>query len=190
MSHLSFSLRRVQKEIENFKAKKYTHKLNFFDNFKFEILSQNNKNYLMIYDKYLDLFTQLEVNQCYPFKPYNVIYLRFKNNLPYLNNLNNLTELFKNRDKIIYIFFFKCIYSISPRFLSLDKNECYCCKSLMCTNEWCPSFTFINLLLEQLEIKFMESYSSNLSYRYIKNIYDKLFFKLPPDIVLNILNLI
>jgi hypothetical protein len=60
----------------------------------------------------------------------------------------------------------------------------------MCTNEWCPSFTFINLLLEQLEIKFMESYSSNLSYRYIKNIYDKLFFKLPPDIVLNIFNLI
>ena len=190
MSHLSFSLRRVQKEIENFKAKKDTRQLNFFDNFKFEILSQNNKNYLMIYDKYLDLFTQLEVNQCYPFKPYNVIYLRFKNNLPYLNNLNNLTELFKNRDKIIYIFFFKCIYSISPRFLSLDKNECYCCKSLMCTNEWCPSFTFINLLLEQLEIKFMESYSSNLSYRYIKNIYYKLFFKLPPDIVLNILNLI
>jgi len=190
MSYLSFSLRRVQKEIENFKAKKDTRQLNFFDNFKFEILSQNNKNYLMIYDKYLDLFTQLEVNQCYPFKPYNVIYLRFKNNLPYLNNLNNLTELFKNRDKIIYIFFFKCIYSISPRFLSLDKNECYCCKSLMCTNEWCPSFTFINLLLEQLEIKFMESYSSNLSYRYIKNIYDKLFFKLPPDIVLNILNLI
>jgi hypothetical protein len=190
MSHLSFSLRRVQKEIENFKAKKDTRQLNFFDNFKFEILSQNNKNYLMIYDKYLNLFTQLEVNQCYPFKPYNVIYLRFKNNLPYLNNLNNLTELFKNRDKIIYIFFFKCIYSISPRFLSLDKNECYCCKSLMCTNEWCPSFTFINLLLEQLEIKFMESYSSNLSYRYIKNIYDKLFFKLPPDIVLNIFNLI
>jgi hypothetical protein len=116
MSHLSFSLRRVQKEIENFKAKKDTRQLNFFDNFKFEILSQNNKNYLMIYDKYLNLFTQLEVNQCYPFKPYNVIYLRFKNNLPYLNNLNNLTELFKNRDKIIYIFFFKCIYSISPRF--------------------------------------------------------------------------
>ena len=35
MSHLSFSLRRVQKEIENFKSKKNTHNLDFFDNLKF-----------------------------------------------------------------------------------------------------------------------------------------------------------
>ena len=82
------------------------------------------------------------------------------------------------------------MYSINPKFLNLDKNECYCCKSLMCTNEWCPNFTFTNLLLEQLEIGFMECYSSNLSYIYIKYIYDNLFFKLPPDIVLNIFNLI
>jgi len=190
MSHLSFSLRRVQKEIENFKAKKNTHKLDFFNNLKFEILSQNKKNYLMIYDKYLDLFTQLEINQCYPFKPYNVTYLKFKNSLPYLNNLNNFTELFKNRDKTIYIFFFKCMYSINPKFLNLDKNECYCCKSLICTNEWCPSFTFTNLLLEQLEIKFMECYSSNLGYKYIKDVYNNLFFKLPTDVILNIINLI
>jgi|688.fasta_scaffold84099_5 hypothetical protein len=190
MSHLSFSLRRVQKEIENFKNKKHIYKFNileFFENLKFEILSQNNKNYLMIYDKYLNLFTQLEINQCYPFKPYNVRYLKFNNSLPYLNNLNNLTELFKNRDKTVYIFFFRCMYSINPKFLNLDKNECYCCKSLTCTNEWCPSFTFTNLLLEQIEIKFMKCYSSNLGYRYIKNIYDTLFIKLHSDIVLHIL---
>ena len=187
MSHLSFSLRRVQKEIENFKAKKNTHKLNFFDNLKFEILSQNNKNYLMIYDKYLNLFTQLEITQSYPFKPYNVIYLNLNNSLPYLHNLNNLTGLFKNRDKMIYILFFKCMFSINPKFLNLDKNDCYCCKSLMCTNEWCPSFTFTDLLLEQLEIRFMKCYSSNLGYRYIKNIYDKLFFKLPNDIIPNLI---
>ena len=188
MSHLSFSLRRVQKEIENFKNKKNTHKLKFFENLKFEILSQENKNYLMIYDKYLNLFTQLEISRSYPFKPYIVI--NFNNNIPYLNNLNNLTELFKNRDKTIYIFFLKCMYSISPRFLSLDKNECFCCKSLMCTNEWCPSFTFTNLLLEQLEIKFMDSYSSNLGYRYLKNTYEKLFFKLPHDVILNLIDLL
>ena len=190
MSHLSFSLRRVQKEIENFKNKKNIYQLDFFDNFKFEIISQNNNNYLMIYDKYLDLFTQLEINQCYPFKPYNVIYLKFKNSLPYLKNLNNLTELFKNRDKTIYIFFFKCMYLINPKFLNLDKNECYCCKSMTCTSEWCPSFTFTDLLVEQNEIKFMEGYSSNLGYRYLKDVYDNLFFKLPPDVILNIINYI
>jgi len=187
MSYLSFSLRRVQKEIENFKIKKNTHQFKIFNNFKFEILSQDNKNYLMIYDKYLNLFTQLEITQSYPFKPYNVIYLNLNNSLPYLHNLNNLTGLFKNRDKMIYILFFKCMFSINPKFLNLDKNDCYCCKSLMCTNEWCPSFTFTDLLLEQLEIRFMKCYSSNLGYRYIKNIYDKLFFKLPNDIIPNLI---
>jgi hypothetical protein len=193
MSQLSFSLRRVQKEIENFQVKKNTHPFKifkFFNSLKFEIFSQDNKNYLMIYDKYLDLFTQLEINKCYPFKPYNVTHLKFKNSLPYLNNLNNLTELFKNRDKTIYIFFFRCMYSNNPKFLNLNKNECYCCKSLTCINEWCPSFTFTNLLLEQHEIKFMECYSSDLSYRYIKNTYDKLFFKLPHDVMLNITDLL
>jgi hypothetical protein len=60
----------------------------------------------------------------------------------------------------------------------------------MCTYEWCPSFTFTNLLLEQLEIKFMECYSSNLGYRHLKNIYDKLFLKLPNDIVPNLISFI
>jgi hypothetical protein len=190
MSYLNFSLRRVQKEIENFQIKKGTNQIKIFDHFKFEIITQNNKNYLMVYDKYLDLFTQLEINQGYPFKPYDVTYLNLNNSLPYLNNLNNLTGLFKNRDKTVYIFFFKSMYSISPKFLNLNKNDCYCCKSLTCINEWCPSFTFTNLLLEQLEVKFMNSYSSNLVYRYIKDTYEKLFFKLPHDVILNIINLI
>jgi hypothetical protein len=189
MSHLSFSLRRVQKEIENFKNKKHNYRfkiLEFFDNLKFEILSQNNKNYLMIYDKYLNLFTQLEIEKSYPFKPYDVVYLNLNNSLPYLKNLNNLTSLFKKRDTETYEFFFRCMYSINPKFLKLDKYECYCCKSLMCKNEWCPNFTFTNLLLEQVEIKFINCYSSNLGYRYIKNIYDTLFIKLNSDIILHI----
>jgi pantothenate kinase len=82
------------------------------------------------------------------------------------------------------------LIEIIVKFLNLNKHDCYCCKSLTCINEWCPSFTFINLLLEQLEVKFMNSYSSNLVYRYIKDTYDKLFFKLPPDIVLNIIDLL
>jgi hypothetical protein len=40
MSHLSFSLRRVQKEIENFKNKKHLYNFNileFFENLKFQL---------------------------------------------------------------------------------------------------------------------------------------------------------
>ena len=188
MAQLNFSLRRVSKEIENFQNNKMIYKLkifDFFDKLHFEFFTENNKHYLMIYDKYLNLFTQLEVTQNYPFNPYNVINFNSKNKVPYLNNLNNLTELFKNRDKIYYIFFFRCMYSLNPKFLNLNKQECYCCKSMMCKNEWCPSFTFINLLLELIEVKFIECYSSNLSYRYIKNIYDKLFVKLPDELIIN-----
>lgn len=188
MAQLNFSLRRVAKEIENFQNNKMIYKLkifDFFDKLHFEFFTENNKHYLMIYDKYLNLFTQLEVTQNYPFNPYNVINFNSKNKVPYLNNLNNLTELFKNRDKIYYIFFFRCMYSLTPKFLNLNKQECYCCKSMMCKNEWCPSFTFINLLLELIEVKFIECYSSNLSYRYIKNIYDKLFVKLPDELIIN-----
>jgi len=188
MAQLNFSLRRVAKEIENFQNNKIIYKLkifDFFDKLHFEFFTENNKHYLMIYDKYLNLFTQLEVTQNYPFNPYNVINFNSKNKVPYLNNLNNLTEIFKNRDKIYYIFFFRCMYSLNPKFLNLNKQECYCCKSMMCKNEWCPSFTFINLLLELIEVKFIECYSSNLSYRYIKNIYDKLFVKLPDELIIN-----
>ena len=188
MAQLNFSLRRVAKEIENFQNNKMIYKLkifDFFDKLHFEFFTENNKHYLMIYDKYLNLFTQLEVTQNYPFNPYNVINFNSKNKVPYLNNLNNLTELLKNRDKIYYIFFFRCMYSLNPKFLNLNKQECYCCKSMMCKNEWCPSFTFINLLLELIEVKFIECYSSNLSYRYIKNIYDKLFVKLPDELIVN-----
>ena len=188
MAQLNFSLRRVSKEIENFQNNKMIYKLkifDFFDKLHFEFFTENNKHYLMIYDKYLNLFTQLEVTQNYPFNPYNVINFNSKNKVPYLNNLNNLTELLKNRDKIYYIFFFRCMYSLNPKFLNLNKQECYCCKSMMCKNEWCPSFTFINLLLELIEVKFIECYSSNLSYRYIKNIYDKLFVKLPDELIVN-----
>ena len=188
MAQLNFSLRRVAKEIENFQNNKIIYKLkifDFFDKLHFEFFTENNKHYLMIYDKYLNLFTQLEVTQNYPFNPYNVINFNSKNKVPYLDNLNNLTEIFKNRDKIYYIFFFRCMYSLNPKFLNLNKQECYCCKSMMCKNEWCPSFTFINLLLELIEVKFIECYSSNLSYRYIKNIYDKLFVKLPDELIIN-----
>jgi hypothetical protein len=186
MSHLSFSLRRVQKEIENFKIKKNTYPLkifNFFDNLNFEISPHENKNYLMIYDKYLDLLTQIEISKSYPFTPYNVVYFNSKNRVPYLNNLTNLTELFKRRDTEMYAFFYKCMFSVDAKFLNLKKEECYCCNSITCSNKWCPNLTFSNLLLEQVEIKFIECYSSNIGHRYIKNIYDNLFMKLPPDTI-------
>jgi hypothetical protein len=190
MSYLSFSLRRVNKEIENFKIKNYnTNKISFFlKSLTFKIFTENNKNYLIIYDNYLDVFTQLEIPQSYPFRPYNVVYFNSKNKVPYLSNLNFITELFKNRDTNIYAFFYKCMFSITPKFLNLKKNDCYCCNSFMCINEWSPNLTFTNLLLEHIEIKFIECYSSKIGYKYIKYIYDALFTKLPDEIIFNIIN--
>ena len=60
MTH--FSIRRVTKEIEIFQNISFKIPY-FFNNLKFEFFTENNKHYLMIYDKYLNLFTQLEITQ-------------------------------------------------------------------------------------------------------------------------------
>ena len=60
----------------------------------------------------------------------------------------------------------------------------------MCQNLWSPAYTFVNIVLEHLEISFIERYSSVVSYKYLLNIYKILFNKLPLemfDIILSYL---
>ena len=65
----------------------------------------------------------------------------------------------------------------------LKKYDCYCCSSIMCSNLWCPSYTFVNIILEYLEISFIERYSSPINYKYLTSIYNSIFFKFPPEII-------
>ena len=84
-------------------------------------------------------------------------------------------------------FFYKLQYGIDSKFLNLKNNDCFCCNSLFCNNNWNPALTLENILLEYLEIQFIIKYSRPYNYINILNIfnelYDKHLNKLPDDII-------
>ena len=172
----SFSIRRVNKEIKIIQTKIDSDKLpNLFKRFNFTV----NEEVLEITGP--GFFCNLQIPSNYPFRPYKVI----SNGVPYCKRLLNLYDNNKNIDKNVFIFFFKTLYLIEPRLLNLD--SCYCCLSITCPNLWCPSFSFVKLLFEQLEVRFIEEYSSK--YRDLKFIYDKLFYNFPKEIIDMILDM-
>ncbi len=207
-------LKRINKEIENFFLKKYLEKTNysdflikFLDNLNVEIIVSNYdaKNVYFLDITNIDtkeIFLQLEIPDHYPFKPYNVVkynsvfvsnYLNLSNK--YSKYINNIYEKIKDKDKNIYKFFYKNLYGMEPKFLNLKKNDCYCCSSVICSNLWSPSITFNNLIFEQIELQFIEKYSTKLGYKYLTNIYNnylnilynEVYKKIPDEIIDKIL---
>ena len=208
-------LKRINKEIENFFLKKYLEKtnfsnylINFLDNLNVEIIVSNYGNgdeyFLFIKNVETDtIFLELKIPESYPFKPYSVVNynsiflnksMYFKKNyydqnykISYSKYMNNIYEKIKHKDKKIYQFFYNNLYNINSRFLNLQKNSCYCCSSIVCNDLWSPSITFNNIIFDHLEIQFIEKYSSNISYKYLFNIYNNLFYnilkKIPEEII-------
>jgi hypothetical protein len=216
-------LKRINKEIQNFYEKKYlennnfsNHLMNFLDNLKVEIVigdyGYNEKCFLLIKNILTDtIILELKIPETYPFKPYSVVdynsiflnnSMYFKKNyynydqnykISYSKYMNNVYEKIKHKDKKIYQFFYNNLYGIYSRFLNLEKNSCYCCSSIVCNDLWTPSITFNNIIFDHLEIQFIEKYSSNLNYKYLQNIYNRLhtselFIKLPDELINKILN--
>jgi hypothetical protein len=207
------SLKRINKEIKNFNEKTYStnifsHKLlAFLGNLNLTIISvktNNNSNndeyFVLIKNSKNKKLLELKFPEFYPFKPYSVISYdsNIKNNLlhneisyyKYLINVNNKLQL-NAKNKNIYKFFFKNLYSYQPYFLELSKNDCYCCNSITCKNMWSPASTINSIIYEYLEIRFIETYSSEIGYTYLCNIYNKLMYnilgKLPQEIIETIL---
>lgn len=217
-------LKRINKEIQNFYEKKYLEKNNYsyylvdlLDNLNVENVlcnyGEGDKYFLIITNlQTKSLFLELEIPDHYPFKPYSVVNYNSKyvlnskyftnkyfnyngnNKISYSKYMNNIYEKIKDKDKTIYAFFFKNLYGFEPKFLNLKKNDCYCCSSIICSNLWSPSITFNNLIFEQLELQFIEKYSSELGYKYLVNIYNNYYNifhnqkKLPDEIISKILN--
>ena len=102
--------------------------------------------------------------------------------------MNNIYEEVKLLDKKILLFFFENQYLIESKFLNLDNKSCYCCNSITCPSQWSPSCRIDHVLIEYLEFKFIEKYTSRLQYKYLKNIYNNLFQQLPDEIIINIIN--
>ena len=195
------ALKRITKELSNINDKDYIEHSTYSKEFKnflgcltfflTEIHNDTSANHLVINEKENNkLFLELSIPQTYPFKSYKVVDYNNNNNnnynyngLHYYKYMNNVSAKITNYDKNIYIFFYKCLYNCEPYFLMLKKHDCYCCSSIMCSNLWCPAYTFVNVILEHLEISFIERYSSLASYKYLVSIYNGIFSRLAPEII-------
>ena len=207
------SLKRINKELQNFNEKTYcsnifSHKLlTFLGNLTLTIIAVNSNNnntnndeyYLLIKNSKNKLILELKFEEYYPFKPYSVISYDsniknalLNNEISYYKYLINVGNKIQARNKNIYKFFFNNLYSYEPYFLNLSKNDCYCCNSITCKNMWSPASTINSVIYEYLEIRFIETYSSEKGYNYLCNIYNNLMHnilgKLPQEIIETILN--
>jgi hypothetical protein len=205
------SLKRINKEIKNFNEKMYcshifSHNLlAFLGNLNLTIISVNTSNnstkdeyFVLIKNKKNKKLLELKFPEYYPFKPYSVISYDSNVNNDLLNNeisyykyLINVGNKIQARNKNIYKFFFNNLYSLQPIFIDLSKNDCYCCNSITCKNMWSPASTINSVIYEYLEIRFIETYSSEKGYNYLCNIYNNLMLnvlgKLPEEIIETIL---
>jgi len=200
----SLALKRITKEISNINDKEYIQHTTYSKEFKTflnsltlilhsnqlhsnQIQSDQSSNTLLI-KKNDKLYLELSVPQTYPFKSFKVVNYNNNVGLSYYNYINNVSSKISSYNKNIYKFFYKCLYNCEPYFLTLNKYDCYCCSSVMCQNLWCPVYTFVNVVLQHLEISFIQRYSSAILYNYLTTIYNKIFNKLPLEIVDIILN--
>ena len=195
-------IKRINKEIENFNNNKNFEKyseniIDYFSKFNIEVYVTSNINndiYHISIQKDNKIILDLIVPEYYPFKPYNI---NFYNSSIY-NNINNSYNKFLNNifiknkfinNNILY-FFYKALYNHEPKFICLNKPQCYCCSSVFCSSNWSPSCTINTIILEYNEIKFIEKYSNPYNYKMLKNIYDNLhtiYLNKLPDELYNII---
>lgn len=203
----SIALKRINKEIQNFNEKNYYNTLilyskallDYLASLSLEIYVLNNANkdeyFLLIKDAKNEQILQLAYPEYYPFKPYSVLSYKSKimqnicsyNNKSYYKYMITVSNAIKHKDKNIYAFFYRNLYGCEPLFLNLNNNDCYCCNSVTCLNLWSPALTINSIILEQLEIRFIETYCSDNGYKYLSAIYNNLLHvilgKLPEEII-------
>lgn len=198
----SIALKRINKEIQNYNEKAYlTNNVNFLKpllsylaGLTLEVstinISNKDEYFLLVKDTNNKQILQLKYPEYYPFKPYSVLSYKssiMKNEMSYYKYLISIGNKLKHKDINIYKFFFRNLYGHEPLFLNLNSNECYCCNSVTCVNLWSPALTINSIILEQLEIRFIESYCSEIGYSYLSAIYNNLMNtvlgKLPDEII-------
>ena len=201
----SIALKRINKEIQNYNEKAYYNTayskalLSYLDGLRLEIrimtIANKDTYFLLIKDAKNEQILQLAYPEYYPFKPYSVLSYKSKimqnicsyNNKSYYKYMITVSNAIKHKDKNIYAFFYRNLYGREPLFLNLNNNDCYCCNSVTCLNLWSPALTINSIILEQLEIRFIETYCSDNGYKYLSAIYNNLLHvilgKLPEEII-------
>tara|TARA_B100001093_G_scaffold519406_1_gene608291 strand:- start:371 stop:994 length:624 start_codon:yes stop_codon:yes gene_type:complete len=200
MGHIS--LKRVNKELDDFYSEKYFS--NYSKNIQKYFRSLNIQVYIINNDfnEYYNLKitnknnnkTLLEcyIPNSYPFKPYVVTKFKAFNNTSKIGYYKYLSLINSKNTKIydtkILDFFYKLQYGCKSHFLKLSDTSCFCCSSITCSHNWTPSFKIDNILLEYLEAQFIVNYNQPYNYLNLLNTYYGVFelfdfYKLPNEIV-------
>ena len=185
-------LKRVNRELEIYKTKRieqYPNSLkNFFNNTTIQLYITNydNEDQHFFEIKVNDIFfLTLKIPKYYPFEPYSVhnnYYINNYQRISYHKYINNICSNSKRCNYEILDFFYKILYGKENKHLKNKKNTCYCCESLTCKSNWNPALTVNDVIIEYLEIKFIEKYSTKTKYELLENLYINLFLQLPDDI--------
>lgn len=180
--------KRLNKEMELYNLSNHKYSVNIFLT---DINDNKEDNILISVEKDNNKILELIVPKTYPFRPYKYFSSTIidKNNnrelnyYKYIQNIHNYLNK-NNIDKKILEFFYSIYYKRRSKFLKLENNECFCCNSIFCYNNWCPSKNIKDVINEIEEIEFIETYKNRL-----EKIYNNSFItKLPDDIILKILN--
>lgn len=214
MARERLHIRRINKEIVDYKNQKNFEKYSkkyceIFNKLRLSLYaikaheSDDEDYYLDILDglsKYQDSVDRdncvivLKIPTNYPFKPYQITYYNKTdaNKLSYHKYMIDISQTTKNKNLDILILFYKILYGSTPKFLLLSKNDCYCCSSITCGNNWYPSHTVADLLHEYYEIEFIKHYCKKENYKLLVKthnyLFKTLFAKLPDEIIEEILN--
>ena len=188
------SLKRILNELHNIIPNKLLEN-NIFDKFYFveignhiicrEIGVINKKNDTMI--------IKFNIGDSYPFKSPNVYVCEYNLEVSYLRWLSKLINYNNNISSLQEKNFNAWVFSIIrwPLFKNYlkfpQRDTCYCCESIICTNKWAPSLLLSNILFEYIISKQFLINSGNLNQRLIDNIFKNDNWYLPNDIILHIL---
>ena len=189
------SLRRILNELHNAVPNKLLN-TELYDNFSFVEIGNHIicREIGVINNKSGVIELKFNIDDNYPFKPPKVFIAGMREDIFYLSWLSKIVNYNNpNISSIQEINHNAWIFSIIKwpllkKYLKYPgKGICYCCESIICTNQWSPRELLCNILFEYIISKQFLIYSSNLNQRQINNIFKNEKWNIPNDIIEHII---
>ena len=194
------SLKRINHE----KKKFYTHALNNYFSFDFtNIYDENEKiSAEVLISKNNRVEAIIDVDRAYPFKPPRVYICEanINKNISYIDWSYRMGEkinkiIIKNnytRYELLLVWFFIInknyeIIEKIPDFSLKIPQDCFCCSSILCQDNWSPSRKITDIVIEILLRKELFNLFTEKGIRYIEKIFKNEKWDLSEDVILLIL---
>lgn len=140
---------------------------------------------------------KLYIPSNYPFYPPKVTINTLNNEIDYLRWLSKIINyncINFNSINFNEKYYNAWIFSIIkwPQFKKYlkfpERNTCYCCESIICSNKWSPAILLSDILFEYIILKQFLIFSNILNQRQINNIFNNDNWTIPNEIINHILS--